>query len=85
MLLFLYSIQGICKSFCLNFGWSPELKSEAPWTYSPLYLESAALVSLRWEVELAAVMGAEEQTFIPDIQLFVLRTSECEESVGLGC
>lgn len=60
-------------------------QSEAPWTYSSLCLESVAIVSLRWVEEQAALMGAGEQTFIPDIQLFVLRTSECEESVGLGC
>jgi len=60
-------------------------RSEAPWTYSLVCLESAAIVSLRWVEELAALMGAGEQTFIPDMQLFVLRTSECEESVGLGC
>lgn len=25
VLLFLYSIQGICESFCLDIGWSSEL------------------------------------------------------------
>jgi hypothetical protein len=84
VLLFFYSLQGIRKS-CLNIGLSPELSLEAPWFYSSLHLETAALVSLRWAEKLAAVMEADEQTFRADIQWFVLRTSECEESMGLGC
>lgn len=43
VLLFLYCQQGISKSFCLKFGWSPEAKTETPLIYLSFYLESAAL------------------------------------------
>lgn len=43
VLLFLYCQQGISKSFCLKFGWSPEFKTEASLTYLSFYLELAAL------------------------------------------
>lgn len=81
LLLILYCQHGISKSFCLEFGWSPEWKTEAP--YLSFYLESAALAcSFRWIGEPTQLWGLLSKLYITHT-VFVLTASECEESVGL--
>lgn len=49
VLLFLYCMQGISKSFCLQFGWSPELRLRLLWLiYHFTWNQQLLADSLRW-------------------------------------